>query len=66
MIVLREKFLGNVSQRVKASLEEDLDTMGPVRLSEVEGAQQSIANTAREMSERGEIQVAGRGEDELV
>ena len=40
--------------------------MGPVRLSEVEGAQQSIANTAREMSERGEIQVEGRGEDELV
>jgi flagellar motor switch protein FliG len=63
---MKEKFLGNVSQRVKASLEEDLDTMGPVRLSEVEGAQQSIANTAREMSERGEIQVAGRGEDELV
>ena len=63
---MREKFLGNVSQRVKASLEEDLEMMGPVRLSEVESAQQAIANTAREMSERGEIQVEGRGEDELV
>ena len=63
---MKEKFLSNVSQRVRASLMEDLDTMGPVRLSEVEGAQQSIANTAREMSERGEIQVEGRGEDELV
>jgi flagellar motor switch protein FliG len=56
---MKEKFLSNVSQRVRASLMEDLDTMGPVRLSEVEGAQQSIANTAREMSERGEIQVEG-------
>jgi flagellar motor switch protein FliG len=63
---MKEKFLSNVSQRVRASLVEDLDTMGPVRLSEVEGAQQAIANTAREMSERGEIQVEGRGEDELV
>jgi flagellar motor switch protein FliG len=63
---MKEKFLSNVSQRVRASLEEDLDTMGPVRLSEVESAQQSIANTAREMSERGEIQIEGRGEDELV
>ncbi len=64
--MMKEKFLSNVSQRVKASLEEDLETMGPVRLSEVETAQQSIANTARQMSERGEIQVEGRGEDELV
>lgn len=63
---MKEKFLTNVSQRVRASLEEDLDTMGPVRLSEVEAAQQAIAKTAREMSERGEIQIEGRGEDELV
>jgi flagellar motor switch protein FliG len=58
-----EKFLSNVSQRVSASLVEDLETMGPVRLSEVEGAQQKIANTAREMVDRGEIVVAGRGGD---
>jgi flagellar motor switch protein FliG len=51
---------------VAASLREDLESMGPVRLSEVEKAQQQIANTAREMIDRGEIVVAGRGEDELV
>jgi flagellar motor switch protein FliG len=61
-----EKFLSNVSQRVSASLLEDLETMGPVRLSEVEGAQQKIANVAREMVDRGEIVMPGRGEDELV
>ena len=40
--------------------------MGPVRLSEVEGSQQKIANIAREMVDRGEIVIPGRGEDELV
>jgi flagellar motor switch protein FliG len=61
-----EKFLSNVSQRVSASLVEDLETMGPVRLSEVENSQQKIANIAREMVDRGEIVIPGRGEDELV
>lgn len=61
-----QKFLNNVSKRVAVSLREDLDSMGPVRLSEVESAQQQIANTAREMIDRGEIVVAGRGGDELV
>jgi flagellar motor switch protein FliG len=61
-----QKFLNNVSKRVAASLREDLESMGPVRLSEVEGAQQKIANSAREMMDRGEIVVAGRGEDEMV
>lgn len=61
-----DKFLSNVSQRVSSSLLEDLETMGPVRLSEVEGAQQKIANIAREMVDRGEIVMPGRGEDELV
>jgi flagellar motor switch protein FliG len=63
---LLHKFMSNVSKRVASSLREDLDSMGPVRLSEVEGAQQKIANSAREMVDRGEIMVAGRGEDELV
>jgi flagellar motor switch protein FliG len=61
-----DKFLSNVSQRVSASLLEDLETMGPVRLSEVESSQQKIANTAREMVDRGEIVMPGRSEDELV
>jgi flagellar motor switch protein FliG len=61
-----DKFLSNVSQRVSASLVEDLETMGPVRLSEVENSQQKIANIAREMVDRGEIVIPGRGEDELV
>jgi flagellar motor switch protein FliG len=61
-----DKFLSNVSQRVSSSLMEDLETMGPVRLSEVESSQQKIANTARAMVDRGEIVMPGRSEDELV
>lgn len=63
---IKEKFLKNVSQRVAASILEDLETLGPVRLSEVEAAQQAIANAARELIDRGEIMVAGRGEDVVV
>lgn len=63
---MQEVFLRNVSKRVSESLREDLETMGPVRLSEVEGAQQQIANAARELADRGEIQIGGRTEDEYV
>jgi flagellar motor switch protein FliG len=61
---LKEKFLKNVSKRVASSIVEDLDTLGPVRLSEVEGAQKQIANSARELQERGEI--VGAGSDDVV
>ncbi|MFQ5698770.1 MAG: flagellar motor switch protein FliG [Myxococcota bacterium] len=63
---MKDLFLRNVSQRVASSLVEDLETMGPVRLSEVEGAQQKIANAARELVDRGEVMMEGRGDDVLV
>ncbi len=63
---MQEVFFRNVSKRVSESLREDLETMGPVRLSEVEAAQQQIANAARELADRGEIQITGRTEDEYV
>jgi flagellar motor switch protein FliG len=63
---MKDKFLRNVSQRVAASILEDLESLGPVRLSEVEQAQQGIANTARELQERGEIVGAGRDDDVVV
>jgi flagellar motor switch protein FliG len=63
---MKQLFLRNVSKRVAEALVEDLESMGPVRLSEVEGAQQQIANQARQLSERGEIEVQGRGDDVLI
>jgi flagellar motor switch protein FliG len=63
---LKDKFLRNVSQRVASAILEDLDALGPVRLSEVEKAQQEIANSARELQERGEIVGGGRDDDVVV
>ncbi len=63
---MKDKFMSNVSKRVAASILEDLDLLGPVRLSEVEGAQGAIADTARQLQERGEIILGGRGDDVLV
>ncbi len=63
---IKDKFMSNVSKRVAASILEDLDLLGPVRLSEVEGAQGAIADTARQLQERGEIILGGRGDDVLV
>ncbi len=63
---IKQLFLRNVSKRVSEALLEDLESMGPVRLSEVENAQQEIANKARQLAERGEIEVQGRGDDVLI
>ncbi len=57
---LKEKFLGNLSERASTMIREDLEIMGPVRLSDVEGAQQNIVKTVRRLEVEGRI-VIGRG-----
>ncbi len=54
---LREKFLKNMSSRAGELLQDDLTAMGPVKLSEVEGAQAEIAKVAIEASEKGRITI---------
>ena len=64
---LKSKILGNVSERAAAMIEEDLEVMGPVRLSEVEQAQQKIIQIARRLEREGKIVIGGKGgEDVLV
>lgn len=58
---LKEKFIGNMSKRAAEMLVEDLETRGPVKLSEVEGAQKEILAIVRRMSESGEIILGGGG-----
>ncbi|MFH0945502.1 MAG: FliG C-terminal domain-containing protein [Planctomycetota bacterium] len=58
--------LGNVSKRTQDRVSEERETMGAVRLSEVRQAQQEMAGVARDLIQRGEIQYASGGEDELV
>jgi len=64
--VLREKFLGNMSQRAAEMLRDDLEAMPPVRLSDVEAAQKGILTAARTLSDKGEIQLGGGGGDDFV
>lgn len=58
---LKEQFIGNMSKRAAEMLVEDLETRGPVKLSEVEGAQKEILAIVRRMSEAGEIILGGGG-----
>ena len=62
---VREKFLRNMSERAATLLREDLEVMGPVRVSEVEKAQQNIIKVAKRLEQEGKI-ILGRGEEEFV
>ncbi|HOV87393.1 MAG TPA: flagellar motor switch protein FliG [Syntrophobacteraceae bacterium] len=57
---LKNKVFKNLSQRAVQMLEEELSIMGPVRLSDVEAAQQNILNVARRLEKEGKIMLAGR------
>jgi flagellar motor switch protein FliG len=61
---LREKIFKNMSQRAAEMLREDLESKGPVRLSEVESEQKEILKVARRLAEEGQIQLGGGGGDD--
>ena len=63
---LRDLFFSNMSERAGKILREDMEAMGPVRLSEVDEAQLKMVNVAKDLSGRGEIVIADGGEDELI
>jgi len=60
---VKEKFFRNVSKRAGEMLRDDLEAKGPVRVSEVEGAQKEILAVARRMADEGQIALGGGGED---
>ncbi len=61
---LQEKIFGNMSDRASQLIKEDMEYMGPVRVSDVEQAQQRIVDIVRRLEESGEIMIAGRGGSE--
>ncbi len=64
---LREKIFKNMSQRAAEMLREDLESKGPVRLSEVEAEQKEILKIARRLADEGQIVLGGKGgEDQMV
>lgn len=62
---LQEKIFSNMSSRAAELLRDDLEAKGPVKLSEVEGAQKEILIIARRMADAGEINLGGSGEQML-
>ncbi|WP_342776800.1 flagellar motor switch protein FliG [Hankyongella ginsenosidimutans] len=64
---LKDLFFTNMSERAAKILREDMDAMGPVRLRDVDEAQQLMVSAAKTLAESGDIVLAdNKGEDELV
>lgn len=64
---VRDLFFANMSERAAKIMKEDMSAMGPVRLKDVEEAQQYIVGIAKDLEARGEITIAtGSEEDELI
>jgi len=64
---LKDKIFKNMSERAAQLIKEDMEYMGPVRVSDVEAAQQKIVDVVRRLEESGEIIISGRGgEKDLV
>jgi len=64
---IRDLFFANMSERAAKIMKEDMAALGPVRLREVEDAQQYIVNVAKDLDARGEITIdTGDGEGEMI
>ena len=60
---MKEKIFKNMSQRAAEMLKDDLESKGPVRISEVEGAQKEILQIARKLAEAGSLSLGGKGDE---
>lgn len=63
---LQEKFFKNMSKRAAEIVKEEMEFMGPVRLSDVEAAQMAIVDVVRRLEEQGELIIEGRGGAEEI
>ncbi len=63
---LREKILSNMSSRAAEMLKEDLESRGPVRVSEVESTQKEILKIVRRLADEGQIVLGGPGDDSFI
>jgi flagellar motor switch protein FliG len=63
---LRQKFMANMSQRAAELFSDDMETSGPVRLSEVEAKQRIVLQVARNLADSGEIALGDKADDMYV
>jgi flagellar motor switch protein FliG len=60
---LKQKIFSNMSERASQLVREEMEFLGPVRVSDVEGAQQKIVDVVRRLEDAGEIVISGKGGD---
>jgi flagellar motor switch protein FliG len=63
---LREKVFANMSSRASETLREDLESRGPVRVSEVEAEQKEMLKIVRRLADEGQIVLGGGGDDQFL
>ena len=62
---LREKIFKNMSERAAQMMQEDLEVMGPVRLKDVEAAQQVVITTGKKLESEGKVVLSRKGKEEV-
>jgi len=62
---IQQKIFKNMSERAAVVIREELEFMGPVKLKEVESAQMRIVEIVKQLEDDGEIQVGGRGKEDI-
>jgi flagellar motor switch protein FliG len=63
---VREMIFANMSKRLQDMIKEDIEFMGPVRVRDVEEAQQRIVNVIRKLQDSGEIVISRGGDDDVI
>ena len=63
---IKDMIFGNLSERAREMIKEDMDVMGPVRLRDVEAAQRQMVQVARKLEEEGKIQIQSAGEEDVM
>lgn len=63
---LKDKFFAGMSQRAAANIKDEMDALGPMRLTDVQEAQKQIIAVARQLADEGSIVLSGRGGDEYL
>jgi flagellar motor switch protein FliG len=62
---LKDKIFRNMSERAAQMMKEDLEVMGPVRLKDVEAAQQVVITTGKKLESEGKIVLSRKGREEI-
>ena len=63
---LTDKFFASMSQRAAANIKDEMEALGPMRLTDVQEAQKQVIAVARQLADEGSIVLSGRGGDEYL